>query len=95
MRRGRESETWRSDILAAVLSICRDHQGDEGAPLGTDDEMAEAGLDSLRLVSILVQVEDRLGVSFPPELISGETFRTPRTLADAVALVRADMPDGG
>ncbi|RST08709.1 acyl carrier protein [Streptomyces sp. WAC07149] len=52
--------------------------------LGTE-ELAHFGLDSLRTMSLLVALEDAFGVSFPEELLTKSTFRTPDTLWSALA----------
>ena len=56
-------------------------------PPDVDVPLADLGLDSLRLVGLLVSLEQDLGVELPPEEINAESFRTVRTLADAVARV--------
>ncbi|MBT3161152.1 acyl carrier protein [Streptomyces sp. CHA1] len=46
--------------------------------------LRDLGFDSLRTVNLLVAVEAALGVELPQERITADTFRTARTLADAV-----------
>lgn len=41
-------------------------------------------LDSLELVRVLVAIEGRFEVSFSDQMLSAETFRSARSIADAV-----------
>ncbi|MEV0232205.1 phosphopantetheine-binding protein [Nonomuraea sp. NPDC050786] len=58
---------------------------DEAAPVVSDLDLREAGVDSLALVELLVSIEETYEVEFPDELLIGDTFRTPATLWAAIA----------
>jgi acyl carrier protein len=50
------------------------------ADLTGDLSMADAGLNSLGTVNLLVALEDEFGVLFPDELLAASTFETPAAL---------------
>lgn len=51
-----------------------------------DGNLAEAGLDSMAVVQLVVAVEDRFGIELPPEDLTKANLATPRTLAALIAL---------
>jgi acyl carrier protein len=51
-----------------------------GEPLTAELVLADHGLDSLRRVSLLVALEDGFEVTFPDELLAGNTFHTTGSL---------------
>ncbi len=46
-----------------------------------DGNLAEAGLDSMAVMQLVVAVEDRYGVELGPEDLTRENLATPTTLA--------------
>lgn len=46
--------------------------------------LSDAGLDSLRTISLLVDIEDALDVSVPDEILLPDTFRTAGSLWTAI-----------
>ena len=50
-----------------------------------DGNLAEAGLDSMAVVQLVVAVEDRFGIELPPEDLSTANLATPTTLAALIA----------
>lgn len=53
-----------------------------------DLELAEAGLDSLTIVELLVALEQAYGIVIPDELLSMDKFATPMTLWEAISTLR-------
>jgi acyl carrier protein len=51
---------------------------------GPDDSLLEAGMDSVAMVDLLAALEERFGLSVPPEEITQENFSSPRSLASLV-----------
>jgi acyl carrier protein len=49
---------------------------------------ADAGLDSLALVALVVDLEQTFAVQFPAELMNADTFQTPRSVAEAMRALR-------
>jgi acyl carrier protein len=46
--------------------------------------LSEAGLDSLRVIELITDLERSLGIAFPDEMLSPDTFRTLGSLRQAV-----------
>lgn len=63
-----------SDVLRPHLPLLG------SAPLAASTNLNDSGLDSLGTISLLVDLEDALAVSFPDELLHPDTFRTVGTL---------------
>lgn len=68
------------DALGAVPSLPPDRL--------TDVPLAEVGLDSLRIVGLLVAIEQAYGITITEDAPLTEMFRTPRTLWEAVDRIR-------
>lgn len=49
-----------------------------------DEDLLDLGLDSLTAVELLLELEGAFDITFPDDMISGETFRTGRTLRRAI-----------
>ncbi|NRQ33074.1 hypothetical protein HII36_14665 [Nonomuraea sp. NN258] len=71
------------EITAAVRRHIADEH--ESRLVGPDTALSDLGFGSLRMVALMVDVEENLSVSFPSEMINAQTFRTVRSVADAVA----------
>ncbi|MFF3498208.1 phosphopantetheine-binding protein [Streptomyces sp. NPDC003247] len=61
---------------------------DADSPLEADASLTELGLDSLTLLGLVAELEDRFAVELPDELLVMETFATPSTLWDRLAELR-------
>ncbi|CRK61864.1 hypothetical protein [Alloactinosynnema sp. L-07] len=72
-------------LLNQVVEIAGRHVTDRDTVTGPDVELPELGMGSLRMVQFMVDLESAFGVSFPEPLITPETFRTPRTAAEAIS----------
>ncbi|HEX9801312.1 MAG TPA: acyl carrier protein [Thermoanaerobaculia bacterium] len=76
----------RAEILAGVAQVAREHVGFDGA-LGEEQRLLEdLGLDSLRLVVLAAEVENRFRVALTPE-----DDAAVRTVGDLVTLVEAKL----
>lgn len=53
--------------------------------IAADAALADLGLDSLELVSLLLNVEDTFAITFPDQLLMPETFATAGSLWSAIA----------
>ncbi len=72
-----------SDRADAVVAIFRDKLNID-VP-GTDVDVIETGLlDSLGLVTLVVEIEEQFNVSVPFETLDVDDFRTVRSIADLV-----------
>ncbi|GGZ70891.1 acyl carrier protein [Streptomyces echinoruber] len=79
-------------LLRSVMDVIRDQLPDEAKGCDADDPdlpLRSLGFDSLRTVGLLVRLEQELAVDFPPDLITADTFRTARTIADAARTLKS------
>jgi acyl carrier protein len=74
-------------VAAEILRLAREVLEFDGAPPGPDEPLAER-LDSLRLLSLVVAVEDRFRVA-----LTDDDAATATTLADLARLVAARTGD--
>jgi len=61
-----------------------------GTPLAPDDDLKGLGLDSMKSVDLVFDLEDELGVMLPDEAMTAATFQTPASLW--AALTEAGSP---
>ncbi|TCB94448.1 acyl carrier protein [Micromonospora zingiberis] len=82
-------------IIGVVVRLLADERGESEADVR--DELAEGGwelpIDSLRLVEILVQLEQELGVEVPADVESARSMRSVRAFAEVV-LAACTTSDG-
>lgn len=81
-------------VTERIVLLVREcaHLPEEQA-LAPDTALADAGVDSMALVELLVRVEEDLGVLIPDELLTPETFESAASIADAVTrLLREETP---
>lgn len=72
----------RAELLAAVAAVAREHLGIERS-IGLDERLVEElGLDSIRLLTLAAEVENRFEIALDPEDEAG--IRTVGDLLDAV-----------
>lgn len=55
-----------------------------GGPMPTDVPLVELGLDSLRAVSLVLDLEETFNIEFPDSMLSEATFHTAAALSQAV-----------
>lgn len=77
-----------SSLADTLISVALPHLKflEEGAGLGADDLLAEAGLDSMASINLLLDIEDELGLSIPDELIEEDSFES---IAKLCALIES------
>ena len=69
------------DVARAIVRFLNTEIMAPSHPVAADDVLADAGVDSMALLKVLVFLERKLGVWVPDEDLSDEVIRTPRTLA--------------
>lgn len=57
----------------------------QDVPITDDLDLVTAGLDSLAMISLLVEVEDEFGVQIPDDRLNAATFTTPQALWSIIA----------
>jgi acyl carrier protein len=60
------------------------------APITPDLVLRDAGVDSLALIELLINIEQVFEIEFPDELLVADTFSTPRALWQAISKLSAD-----
>jgi acyl carrier protein len=79
-----------SSLAETVSDVVRRHLPN-GESLGEIDENAELqllGLDSMKSISMLLELENAFGITFPDDLLSPENYQTLRALKALVLSVR-------
>jgi acyl carrier protein len=72
---------------AQFETVIRSHLPDP-PPLGKmspDLDLPAAGIDSLKTIGLMVELEECFGFEFPDELLSTDTFSTPRILWTSIS----------
>jgi acyl carrier protein len=69
------------DVTAAVVRFLNTEIMAPAHPVAADDVLADAGVDSMALLKVLVFLERELGVWVPDEDLSDEVVHSARTLA--------------
>lgn len=78
------------DVQDSVFAILRKYLNEHpGGDIPMDEELTNLGLDSMKSISLLLDLENSLGFVFPDELLNAETFRTARHLISAVERLSA------
>lgn len=68
-------------VSAAIVRFLNTEIMAASAAIGADDVLADAGVDSMALLKVLVFLERELGVWVPDEDLTDDVVRTARTLA--------------
>lgn len=85
----RQAEIWDEEfegILLRHLSVPGAHR------LSPADELAKLGLDSLRTVQLLLELEEHYAIAIPDEWLRAETFATGASLWRVVERTRRGDP---
>ena len=75
-------------FLAVLRRHCLSLAADD--ELDLDASLPSLGIDSVETVSLMVTLEEEFDLIFPPELLTPETFATPRSLWEGL---RAHLTD--
>ena len=82
------------DTLKRVTKLVLRHlPGEPEGKITPDTDLQRAGLDSMRMVALLVEVERAFGIDFPADAISQATFSSIRELHRVIAGCRTEMRD--
>ena len=82
----------RAEILAGVAAVARDAVGHEGDLAETQRLVEDLGLDSIRLLVLAAEVENRFRVALDPE--DDAAIRTVGDLVSAVLTKLGGTPSG-
>jgi acyl carrier protein len=78
-----EHVDWPAEFEAVVRAHLPDAPPAGG--LDPDLDLLAAGMDSLETIGLMTDLEDRFAFEFPDELLSIDTFSTPRILWTAMS----------
>jgi acyl carrier protein len=57
-----------------------------------DTSLSDLGLDSLAVIELVLDLEERFGVEFPDDMLKSSLFRSATTLYEALATLVAAVP---
>ncbi len=65
-----------TESLSEIEAIVRPHLKflEENDTLSADQDLGEAGLDSMASIDLLLDIEDTFGVSIPDDLLTEDSF---------------------
>ena len=69
---------WDGRYVDMIRENLPDHPG--GTTLAPDTHLAAVGLDSIRLIRLVIALEAEYGVAFSDDRMTPDTFATPTTL---------------
>jgi acyl carrier protein len=75
--------TLRTRITAIVEALIARRGG--SAPLGADQDLADAGLTSLDMVNLMLAIEDDFGIEIPQRRMTPANFRTIAAIENMLA----------
>jgi acyl carrier protein len=75
--------TWPAEFEELVRPHCRFVPAD--SPVDPDTGFALLGLDSLAMLTLIAEVEDRFGVMIPDTVMVGQEFDTPASMWRSVS----------
>lgn len=84
--------TPQQNLLSAISCLVDEHlraNGYSGAMVGIDVNLREAGLTSLQLVELVLDVDDRFSLQLDEAAITPDNFRS---IATIVSLVEKSRP---
>lgn len=69
----------------------------EGQEIPVETELPALGLDSMSALTLLLELEEIFGISFPDSLLNATTFRSARNLENVIQDLREerDRPSSG
>lgn len=84
------------DRLTPFLETLASHLPAVGdaAAISLDRPLRELGLNSLRAVDLLIDLEDRFGIAFPDEALTDENFASGRSLMTLLERLLASEASG-
>ncbi|QMU78276.1 phosphopantetheine-binding protein [Streptacidiphilus sp. PB12-B1b] len=74
-----------------ILGVLRIHAADvpPAGSLGADDKLVDLGIDSLRLVELIIDLEQRFGIMIPDGEMLAENFSTVGSVSLLVSRIQS------
>lgn len=90
IRQGKGGAMAGSDWPEQFEDLLRHHLPDVDASqvVGSDDSLANLGLDSLATVGLLMELEEEFDIIVPDQMLTPDAFRTPGSLWGMVSGLR-------
>jgi acyl carrier protein len=67
----------------------------EGQDVPRETELSALGLDSMSALTLLLELEEKFGISFPDSLLNATTFRSARSLENVIQMLRKERDGHG
>jgi acyl carrier protein len=85
----RRTDRFMDDTQVQVIELLNQRVGIDGLNTSEGSTLADAGIDSLSLVSLMIDLETTFGIRFPAETVTNEVFRSVETLSAVIRDLRA------
>ncbi|MFD2116632.1 acyl carrier protein [Paenibacillus yanchengensis] len=79
-------DEFKSKIVNLVVS-CSELEVDEKQLTDDTNLIMELGIDSLKLVEFIVEIETTFGISVPDEMMIGENFSTIKKTMETIGVI--------
>jgi acyl carrier protein len=80
----RDGEADSLDLAEFLRDVLSRQTRVTGDSLRATDDLWAAGMTSLESVRVMIDIEDGLGIEFPPSMLNRSTFRTLATIQEAI-----------
>jgi acyl carrier protein len=67
----------------------------EGQDVPRETELSALGLDSMSALTLLLELEEKFGISFPDSLLNATTFRSATSLENVIQMLRKERDGHG
>jgi acyl carrier protein len=67
----------------------------EGQDVPRETELSALGLDSMSALTLLLELEEKFGISFPDSLLNATTFRSATSLENVIQMLREERDGHG
>jgi acyl carrier protein len=67
----------------------------EGQDVPRETELSALGLDSMSALTLLLELEEKFGISFPDSLLNATTFRSASSLENVIQMLRKERDGHG
>ena len=78
------------EIEVKLIAIAREDLLELEDDFGVEDDLFEAGLDSMAIMQLLLLIEENFGVAIPASELSRENFSTAKAIAQLIRARRKD-----
>ena len=76
--------------LTKYIDILKRYTTEEFTENQMDVSMLELGINSFKVIEIMIVIEEEFGINFPDSLITPDLFHSPKTFYDGLTKVLED-----